>query len=56
MTGWKIDVKPESEVAKEYEVAPEIEYEITEVEDSVLSDFDSFDSMDDLEEINIDEE
>ena len=56
LTGWKIDVKPESEVAKEYEVAPEIEYEITEVEDSVLSDFDSFDSMDDLEEINIDEE
>ena len=56
LTGWKIDVKPESELAKEYEKAPEIEYEITDVDDNVLSDFDSFDSMDDLEEINIDEE
>ena len=56
LTGWKIDVKPESQVAKE-ETSPEVEYEITDIsEDNSLSDFDSFDSMDDLEEINLDEE
>lgn len=57
LTGWKIDVKPESKVAKEEVNSPEIEYEITDIaDDNSLSDFDSFDSMDDLEEINIDEE
>lgn len=57
LTGWKIDVKPESKVAKEEANSPEIEYEITDIaDDNSLSDFDSFDSMDDLEEINIDEE
>lgn len=56
LTGWKIDVKPESQVAKE-ETSPEVEYEITDIaDDNALSDFDSFDSMDDLEEINLDEE
>ena len=56
LTGWKIDVKPESQVAKE-ETNQEIEYEITDIaDDNSLSDFDSFDSMDDLEEINLDEE
>ena len=57
LTGWKIDVKPESKVEKESEETQEVEYEITNVdEDSSLSSFDSFDSMDDLEEINFDEE
>ena len=57
LTGWKIDVKPESQVLKSEEQAKEIEYEITDIEEeSSLSDFDSFDSMDDLEEINLDEE
>lgn len=56
LTGWEIDIKPESQVAKE-ETSPEVEYEITDIaDDNSLSDFDSFDSMDDLEEINLDEE
>ncbi len=47
LTGWKIDVKPESflKPAKTEEDAPETEYELTE-----LSDDTSFD-MDDLEEL-----
>ncbi len=54
LTGWKIDVKPESylktpETTTENE---EVEYELTE-----LSDTDSFDAIDDLEEIKpIDDE
>lgn len=57
LTGWSIDVKPESEVSKTETKSPEIDYEITDIsEGNILSDFDSFDSMDDLEEINLDEE
>lgn len=50
LTGWKIDVKPETEVAKEEEKAAEVEYELTNVpEDN--GDFD-FGGFDDLEEID----
>lgn len=53
LTGWKIDVRPESYV-KPVKEEKETEYELTE-----LTDEDSFNSMsdlDDLEEINGDEE
>lgn len=53
LTGWKIDVKPESYV-RPSEETKETEYELTE-----LTDEDSFDTMSDLdefEEINGDEE
>ncbi len=53
LTGWKIDVKPESYVRPNEEVK-ETEYELTE-----LNDEDSFDTMSDLEEfeeINGDED
>lgn len=50
LTGWKIDVKPESEVEKEEEKPAEVEYELTSVpEDN--GDFD-FGGFDDLEEID----
>lgn len=50
LTGWKIDVKPETEVAKEEEKPAEVEYELTNVpEDN--GDFD-FGGFDDLEEID----
>lgn len=50
LTGWKIDVKPENEVAKEEEKPAEVEYELTNVpEDN--GDFD-FGGFDDLEEID----
>ena len=48
LTGWKIDVKPESEVAKE-KIA-EVEYELTDVSEE-NSDLD-FGGFDDLEEID----
>lgn len=48
LTGWKIDVKPESEVAKE-KIA-EVEYELTDVSEDG-ADFD-FGGFDDLEEID----
>lgn len=48
LTGWKIDVKPESflKPAQTEENNEEVEYELTE-----LSDEDSFDTMSDLEEL-----
>lgn len=50
LTGWKIDVKPETEVAKEEEKPAEVEYVLTNVpEDN--GDFD-FGGFDDLEEID----
>ncbi len=50
LTGWKIDVKPETEVSKEEEKPAEVEYELTNVpEDN--GDFD-FGGFDDLEEID----
>lgn len=50
LTGWKIDVKPESEETKEEEKPAEVEYELTSVpEDN--GDFD-FGGFDDLEEID----
>lgn len=50
LTGWKIDVKPETEGAKEEEKPAEVEYELTNVpEDN--GDFD-FGGFDDLEEID----
>lgn len=49
LTGWKIDVKPESEVKKEEEKPVDVEYELTDVSES--NDFD-FGGFDDLEEID----
>lgn len=49
LTGWKIDVKPESEAQNE-DVKTEIEYELTDVSDDSLDS--NFDSFDDLEEID----
>lgn len=46
LTGWKIDVKPESYLKPAQVETTETEYELTE-----LSDDDSFDSMNDLEEL-----
>lgn len=54
LTGWKIDVKPESKANAEEN--KEIEYELTDISEMSSSDFDSFDDMEDLEEINTDEE
>lgn len=50
LTGWKIDVKPETEVAKEEEKPAEVEYELTNVPED-KGDFD-FGGFDDLEEID----
>ncbi len=49
LTGWKIDVKPESEVSKQ-EQQSNVEYELTDITDN-NSNFD-FDGFDDLEEID----
>jgi len=46
LTGWKIDVKPESYLKPAQTEETEAEYELTE-----LSEDDSFDSMNDLEEL-----
>ena len=48
LTGWKIDVKPESYIkpAKSSDETEDVEYELTE-----LSDDNSFDTMSDLEEL-----
>jgi len=46
LTGWKIDVKPESYLKPAQTEETETEYELTE-----LSEDDSFDSMNDLEEL-----
>lgn len=49
LTGWKIDVKPESEIAKQEKQA-DVEYELTDISDD-NSNFD-FEGFDDLEEID----
>ncbi|MCI6542245.1 MAG: transcription termination factor NusA [Firmicutes bacterium] len=49
LTGWKIDVKPESEIAKQEQQA-DVEYELTDISDD-NSNFD-FEGFDDLEEID----
>ncbi len=49
LTGWKIDVKPESEGSKQ-EQQSNVEYELTDITDN-NSNFD-FDGFDDLEEID----
>ena len=49
LTGWKIEVKPESAFGKSEEKIAKEEYELTE-----LSDEDSFENLDDLEEISFD--
>ena len=46
LTGWKIDVKPESYLKPAQTAETETDYELTE-----LSEDDSFDSMNDLEEL-----
>ncbi len=50
LTGWKVEVKPESSVA----AAPVEEFEVEEV--GVLDEIDSFDSLNDFEEISFDGE
>ena len=49
LTGWKIDVRPESEIAKQEQQA-DVEYELTDISDD-NSNFD-FEGFDDLEEID----
>ncbi len=49
LTGWKIDVKPESEITKQEQQA-DVEYELTDISDD-NSNFD-FEGFDDLEEID----
>ncbi len=49
LTGWKIEVKPESVAGKTEEKKVDTEYELTE-----LSEDDSFQNLDDLEEISFD--
>ena len=49
LTGWKIDVKPESEVSKD-DAPTEVEYELTNIMDEPMDD--DFNSFDDLEEID----
>lgn len=51
LTGWKIEVKPESSLGKTEEKQADIDYELTE-----LSDDDSFQNLYDLEEIDFDGE
>lgn len=53
LTGWKIDVKPESYVRPNEEVK-ETEYELTELDDD--NSFDTMSDLDEFEEINGDEE
>lgn len=48
LTGWKIEVKPESEFKSAETKVSEPEYELTELSD------DSFENLDDLEEISFD--
>jgi N utilization substance protein A len=56
LTGWKIDVKPESQVNVEVEKPVEVEYELTELpEEDSTSSFDSFEGLDDINEIEGDE-
>ena len=47
LTGWKIEVKPESSITKTVKEPKEVEYELVDLEDE-----DSFTSFDDLEEIS----
>ena len=49
LTGWKIDVKPESEASKD-DAPTEVEYELTNIMDERMDD--DFNSFDDLEEID----
>lgn len=49
LTGWKIDVKPESEASKD-DAPTEVEYELTNIMDEPIDD--DFNSFDDLEEID----
>ena len=49
LTGWKIDVKPESEASKD-DAPTEVEYELTNIMDEPMDD--DFNSFDDLEEID----
>lgn len=47
LTGWKIEVKPESSITETVKQPKEVEYELVDLEDE-----DSFTSFDDLEEIS----
>ena len=47
LTGWKIEVKPESSITETVKEPKEVEYELVDLEDE-----DSFTSFDDLEEIS----
>lgn len=53
LTGWKIEVKPESEINKVEEKPTEIEYEITELPETTS--FDSFEGFEELDEIKDEE-
>lgn len=53
LTGWKIDVKPESTVSGSAGKAKDVDFEITELSDNdtSLSDIDSFDDLEGFEDI-----
>ncbi len=51
LTGWKIEVKPESEINKVAEKPAEVEYELTELpEEENVETFDSFEGLEEIEE------
>lgn len=54
LTGWKIDVKPESEADKE-EKPVETEYELTEISEDDTTAFESFEDFDEIDEIKDEE-
>lgn len=55
LTGWKIDVKPESEATVEDDKPIETEYELTEIAEDDTTAFESFDDFEELDEIKDEE-
>lgn len=58
LTGWKIDVKPESflKPAKTEEDAPETEYELTELSDDTSFDMDDLEELEPVEDFDVENE
>ena len=55
LTGWKIDVKPESEATVEDDKPIETEYELTEIAEDDTTAFESFDDFEEFDEIKDEE-
>lgn len=53
LTGWKIEVKPESAITAPVQEPKEVEYELVELDDD--NSFESLGDLDELEEISGDE-